>query len=232
MKNKHLLIYAILIAVMVFGTCRNANSNPFAGTENLDRDASYALGMSIGYEFLETMFAGGIIPNVDEFVSGMRDVLSGADTRLNMSDAMEKLDSAFNLLMEQMGATAMQDENIFLAENARRPGIIITQSGLQYEIITMGNGPRPNATDTVRVHYEGTFIDGSLFDSSHFRGVPAEFPLDMVIPGWTEGIQLMPVGSEFIFYIPSNLGYGPMGGGPIPPYSTLIFTVELLEIIN
>jgi FKBP-type peptidyl-prolyl cis-trans isomerase len=124
----------------------------------------------------------------------------------------------------------MQREVTFLAENSRKPGVSITPSGLQYEIIHQTEGPKPSATDMVTVHYEGRLIDGSIFDSSYERGEPAEFFLNEVIPGWTEGLQLMSEGSFYILYVPSELGYGQRGYGPIPPYSALIFTVELIEI--
>jgi FKBP-type peptidyl-prolyl cis-trans isomerase len=126
-----------------------------------------------------------------------------------------------------------QAENDFLAENSKKPGINVTGSGLQYEVIREGNGPKPAATDTVRVHYEGTLTDGTVFDSSYSRGEPIEFPLDGVIPGWTEGLQLMGEGAKYRLVIPSDLGYGPQGaGGQIPPYATLIFEVELLNIVQ
>ncbi|MBR2265367.1 MAG: FKBP-type peptidyl-prolyl cis-trans isomerase, partial [Paludibacteraceae bacterium] len=118
----------------------------------------------------------------------------------------------------------------FLAENALKDGVKTTSSGLQYEVIKMGKGAKPTATSTVKVHYEGTLIDGTIFDSSIQRGEPIEFPLNGVIKGWTEGLQLMPVGSKFRFYIPQELGYGAQAAGSIPPYSTLIFEVELLDI--
>lgn len=118
----------------------------------------------------------------------------------------------------------------FLAENALKDGVKVTDSGLQYEVLRMGKGAKPAATSTVKVHYEGTLIDGTVFDSSIQRGEPIEFPLNGVIKGWTEGLQLMPVGSKFRFYIPQELGYGAQSAGSIPPYSTLIFEVELLDI--
>jgi FKBP-type peptidyl-prolyl cis-trans isomerase len=120
---------------------------------------------------------------------------------------------------------------IFLEANGKKPDVTTTASGLQYKVITPGSGPHPTASDTVKVHYKGTFLDGKTFDSSYDRGEPISFPLRGVIPGWTEGVQLMPVGSTYEFYIPSNLAYGERGaGGVIPPNSTLIFVVELLAI--
>lgn len=126
------------------------------------------------------------------------------------------------------------DENeAFLAKNKERPGVIVTPSGLQYEVITMGNGPKPTAANTVKVHYTGKLIDGTEFDSSVKRNQPAQFPLSGVIPGWTEALQLMPVGSKFRLFIPENLGYGAKGAGEIiKPFSVLIFDVELLEIVK
>jgi FKBP-type peptidyl-prolyl cis-trans isomerase len=121
----------------------------------------------------------------------------------------------------------------WLAENGKREGVVTTPSGLQYEVVTLGTGPKPAATDKVKVHYTGTLIDGSKFDSSVDRGEPATFGVNQVIPGWVEGIQLMPTGSKFKFFIPSDLGYGPTGAGDkIPGNSTLIFDVELLEIVK
>ena len=127
------------------------------------------------------------------------------------------------------GDTKAQGEQ-FLAENALREGVIVTESGLQYEVIKMGKGKKPSATDRVKVHYHGTLIDGTVFDSSVERGEPITFGLNQVIAGWTEGLQLMPVGSKFKLYIPQELGYGSRNAGSIPPYSTLIFEVELLGI--
>jgi len=118
----------------------------------------------------------------------------------------------------------------FLAENRSKEGVQVTQSGLQYQVVEMGTGPRPVATDKVKVHYRGTLLNGEEFDSSYSRGEPISFALDKVIAGWTEGVQLMPVGSKFMFFIPPDLAYGPAGGGPIGPNATLIFQVELLGI--
>ena len=123
-----------------------------------------------------------------------------------------------------------EDGEKFLAENALKEGVTVTESGLQYEVIKMGRGKKPTAADNVKVHYHGTLIDGTVFDSSVDRGEPITFGLNQVIAGWTEGVQLLPVGSKFRFYIPQELGYGAQNAGSIPPYSTLIFEVELLGI--
>ena len=231
MKYKYFFIFAIIIAMLVFGTCRN-NTSQSLGTENLDKDASYALGMSIGTEFKDSMTAGGIIPNMDEFLNGMRDVMMGRNTRFSAFEAMEKLDAAFASMMGERNAEAREMEIAFLAENARRPDVIITSSGLQYEVIVEGSGPRPSATSMIRVHYEGALADGTIFDSSFARQEPWVLYVNDVIPGWTEGLQLMSAGSRYRLFIPSELGYGENGFGPIPPYATLIFTIELLEIIQ
>jgi FKBP-type peptidyl-prolyl cis-trans isomerase len=232
MKNKFWLVLAISIAMAVFGSCRDNNSNISAEGINLNKDASYALGMSIGSDFKENIIASGIIPDMDEFLKGIRDVMTDKKTRFNVMEAEEIINHAFSSIMQDRNAAAAQEEITFLAENSRKPGVRITSSGLQYEIITEGSGQKPSFNSTVVVHYEGSLIDGTVFDSSYSRGSPAELPLDRVIPGWSEGLQLMSIGSQYIFYIPSEIGYGPGGWGPIPPFATLIFVVDLIDIIN
>ena len=227
MKNIFLLVLAVLLAAQAFWGCSKSGSGSSLEGENFDKDGSYALGMNIG----ESLAYDGIIPNLDEFIQGMKDQFSGK-TRLDEGEARIKLQEAYYAMMEIKEAESSRKENEFLAENSRKPGVAVTSSGLQYEIISEVNGQKPTAENTVRVHYEGRLIDGTVFDSSVDRGVPAEFPLYGVISGWTEGLQLMGVGSKYKFYIPSELGYGPGGGGPIPPYSPLIFEVELLDIID
>lgn len=184
------------------------------------------MGVSIGSEWK----ANNIIPDADEFIKGFKDAFGSGKTRFSAEEAGMKIQQAFMARQEKEAEGIKQIETDFLAENSKKPGITITGSGLQYEVIGEGSGSRPAASDTVRVNYEGKLISGEVFDSSYERGEPVEFPLDMVIPGWTEGIQLMSVGSKYRFYIPSELAYGPQGGGPIPPYSPLIFEVELLGI--
>jgi FKBP-type peptidyl-prolyl cis-trans isomerase len=136
-------------------------------------------------------------------------------------------------MMNQRSAEAQAGEAKFLMENASRDGVSVTGSGLQYEVIEQGSGPKPQPGDTVLVHYEGALTNGTVFDSSYQQESPEQIPLDMVIPGWSEGIKLMNVGSKFRLYIPSNLAYGEYGAGSvIPPYSTLVFVIDLLDIVS
>ena len=157
------------------------------------------------------------------FVNG----LLGFTEQMDGTQAGEYIQKTMNNIKY---GTVKEDGEKFLAENALKEGIITTESGLQYEVIKMGKGKKPSATDRVKVHYHGTLIDGTVFDSSVERGEPITFGLNQVIKGWTEGVQLMPIGSKFKFYIPQELGYGSQNAGSIPPYSTLIFEVELLGI--
>jgi FKBP-type peptidyl-prolyl cis-trans isomerase len=188
--------------------------------------------MNLGTDIKQSLEMEGIFLNFDEFMKGFNESLSGANTRFTAEEAIEIIETAYNTLTEGKNAEAIQKETAFLAENSKKPGVVITPSGLQYEIITETQGPKPSTSSLVKVHYEGRFIDGTVFDSSYERGEPVEFPLDAVISGWTEGLQLMSAGSKYILYIPSELGYGPRGWGSIPGYSLLIFTVELLDILN
>ena len=155
MKYKYLLIFAIVIAIL--GACNNRVSSQFTGQETLDKDASYALGMNIGADLKEGMSDGNIIPDIDEFLKGLRDVMTDSNTRIDTFEALNILNRAFETLQEKQFAKAEQQESTFLAENARKPGITITASGLQYEIITEGSGPKPGAEDTVLVNYRATF---------------------------------------------------------------------------
>ena len=230
MKNKHLLTCAVLIAAVIFGACKNSNSGYFPGEENFSKDASYAMGMNLGARLREGMLSDGIIPNMDEFLKGMKDGFGGRETRFDIDEAIDLIDSAYNTLRMEFDAPIIQQEVEFLAENAKKSGVIITPSGLQYEILTESNGPRPSLYDMVQLNYEGRLSDGYLFDSTYEQGGPVEFPVNEVFPGWSEGLQLMTTGSTYRFYIPSELAFGSNGNGPIPPYATLIFTVELLEI--
>jgi len=232
MKNKYLFFLAVLLVFSNLWSCKNSKSGSLSGEENFDRDASYALGMNLGTDIKQTIEMEGISLNLDEFMKGFNDSLTGADTRFTAEEAIEIIETAYYALTEGRNAEAIQKENAFLAENSKKPGVIVTPSGLQYEVITETQGPKPSASSFVKVHYEGRLTNGTVFDSSYERGEPVEFPLDAVIPGWTEGLQLMSVGSKYILYIPSELGYGSRGWGSIPAFSLLIFTVELLDILD
>jgi len=201
--------------------------------ENVRNPQIVSMGKSIGKAIREQEPVGllgipGLETNFDLIKQGFVNGLYNYTEQLDMQSAGAYVESVVARL--KYGQTKEEGEK-FLAENKLRDGVKTTESGLQYEVIREGKGKKPTAESTVKVHYEGTLIDGTVFDSSYQRGEPIEFPLSGVIQGWTEGLQLMPVGSKYKLYIPSELGYGERGAGQsIPPYSALIFTVELLEI--
>ena len=190
---------------------------------------SYAIGLGIGQNLL-SMGAQGI--NVEDFAQAIADVLNRKETAISHNEAREIVNKDFMELEEKMNAENIEKGKAFLAENAQKEGIVTLPSGLQYEVITEGNGKKPSATDRVKCHYEGTLIDGTLFDSSIKRGQPAVFGVNQVIKGWVEALQLMSEGSKWRLFIPSELGYGAQQAGEmIPPHSTLIFEVELIEVL-
>jgi FKBP-type peptidyl-prolyl cis-trans isomerase FklB len=190
---------------------------------------SYAIGLGIGQNLL-SMGAQGI--NVEDFAQAIADVLNRNELAMSHNEAREIVNKYFMELEEKMNAENIEKGKAFLAENAKKEGIVTLPSGLQYEVITEGNGKKPSATDRVKCHYEGTLIDGTLFDSSIKRGQPAVFGVNQVIKGWVEALQLMSEGSKWRLFIPSELGYGAQQAGEmIPPHSTLIFEVELIEVL-
>lgn len=205
--------------------------------KELDR-LSYALGVSMGYNFR----ASGIQElNVDDFADALGAVFYGRATKMTAEEAKTEVQSFFMQLQQkqQEENAKMADINAaageqFLLENGKRAEVHTTPSGLQYEIVKQGDGPRPTAGDSVTVHYTGKLIDGTVFDSSEERGMPATFGVTQVIPGWVEALQLMKAGSKWRLFIPSNLAYGPNGapGSPIGPNATLIFDVELLKVLG
>ena len=189
---------------------------------------SYALGLSMGQNL---MSSGVESLNYQDLAAGIEDVLTKQQPKISYQEAQQVLNQFFQELEAKVAGAAKAEGEKFLAENAKREGVKVTASGLQYEILEPSLGQKPKATDTVRVHYEGTLIDGTVFDSSYRRGESITFPLNGVIAGWTEGLQLMSIGSKYKFFIPYQLAYGERGAGAsIPPYAALIFTVELLGI--
>jgi len=227
MKNTFLMIFAVF-TVIVFGSCKG-KSDSIQEKANFDKDSSYALGLNIGSGLKDGLDTDKINPDINEFMKGMKDGILGKEPRFSLDEARAKIENAFTDLTEKRNEVAIQKENEFLAENAKKPGVKITQSGLQYEVLVEGNGPKPKEDSVVKVQYEGKLLDGKVFDSSYERQEPIMFSLKDVIPGWSEGLQLMNVGSKYRLYIPSEIGYG-VGYGPIPAFSTLIFTVELFGI--
>lgn len=190
---------------------------------------SYGLGMGIGQNLL-SMGVNEIA--IDDFVKGIKDVLSGNKTEMTHAEAQKVVSDHFQKLAEEAYAKVKEAGEKFLAENKEREGVVTLPSGLQYKVINEGNGKQPKATDRVQCHYEGTLIDGSVFDSSIRRGEPAVFGVSQVIPGWVEALQLMSEGAKWRLYIPQELAYGAHGAGEhIPPYSALIFDVELIKVL-
>ena len=198
---------------------------------------SYALGMSMGHNFKGT---GIKTLNSADFAAGVASVYDGVKPEMTFDEAKRIVNEYFAKLEAEMQAEAAKQSEVnrkngeaFLSENAKREGIKVTESGLQYEVLVSGKGDSPKASDNVEVHYTGKLIDGTVFDSSVERGVPASFGVTQVIPGWVEALQLMHEGDKWRLYIPSDLAYGPNGaGGVIGPNMTLIFDVELLRVIK
>lgn len=191
---------------------------------------SYAIGLGIGQNL---MGMGARNINVEDFAQAIHDVIEGKETAITHNEAREIVNRYFEEMEQRMNAENIEKGKAFLEENKKRENVKVLPSGLQYEVLKSGNGNKPLATDKVRCHYEGTLIDGTLFDSSIKRGEPAVFGVNQVIPGWVEALQLMSEGDKWKLYIPSELGYGARGAGEmIPPHSTLVFEVELLEVLK
>lgn len=202
------------------------------GQINLENDLerfSYALGLSISANLIQS---GVKQISPDAFITALRDVFAGNQPQINPEEANQILESFMAQTQEGDGAKNLAEGLAFLAENAKKKEVTELPSGLQYEVMNEGDGDIPTASDQVKCHYHGTLIDGTVFDSSVERGEPAVFPVNGVIQGWVEALQLMSVGSKWKLYIPSELAYGSQGaGGAIGPNSALIFEVELLDIV-
>lgn len=189
---------------------------------------AYALGTSIGLQ-LQQMGANEL--DITDFSQGVKDALAGS-TVMERAEIEAVINEFFTRKSQEQAAKAKEEGARFLAENAKKEGVVTLPSGLQYQVLREGNGKKPKATDQVRCHYEGTLINGTVFDSSYKRGEPAVFGLNQVISGWTEGVQLMQEGAKYRFFIPYNLAYGERGAGQqIPPFAALIFDVELIEVM-
>ena len=198
---------------------------------------SYALGHNIGHQLIGMGLGKSL--NIDDYAAAIRDVMEGRPEQMSAAEVQQVLQHFFNELEERQqaeaaerGRAARAEGEAFLAENKKQPGVVTTPSGLQYTVLQEGTGRQPKASDTVRCHYEGRLLDGTVFDSSYRRGVPADFGLRQVISGWTEGVQLMKEGAKYRFFIPYNLAYGEHGAGAdIPPYAALVFDVELIKVL-
>ena len=218
----------LVLAVLIFTT------NTWAiELDTEQKKLGYIIGMDIGKSLKDQ----GTEVDLDSLISAIRSTYNGEELAMTTEEAgqvrkeyIEKRQTEQKAQASVAGETNLVAGSEFLAENATKEGVQTTASGLQYKVVTMGTGAKPVATDTVKVHYRGTLLDGTEFDSSYARNEPISFGLNRVIAGWTEGVQLMPVGSKFMFYIGPDLAYGEGGGGPIPPNSTLVFEVELLDI--
>ncbi|WP_049305317.1 FKBP-type peptidyl-prolyl cis-trans isomerase [Pseudomonas aeruginosa] len=207
---------------------------PHSGELNLTTDearVSYGIGRQLGDQLRENPVPG---MTLDAVLAGLSDAFAGIDSRVSG----EALSASFQVIRERMQAEAQAkaeaaagEGRAYLAENAKREGVTVLPSGLQFEVLSTGEGAKPSREDTVRTHYHGTLIDGTVFDSSYQRGQPAEFPVGGVIAGWVEALQLMNAGSKWRLHVPSELAYGGQAVGSIPPHSVLVFDVELLEIL-
>lgn len=229
-----LVVGAMITLAMGFGCSKDSEtkteSTPTVELTTMSQKASYAVGLQVAQSL--TQFPVEL--DRDAFIGGLNDMLNGDEPRLareEMAAVFGELQAKAQMQQDSSGQENMERGKAFLAENAAKEGVQTTASGLQYIVVKEGEGDKPVAADSVEVHYSGTTIDGNEFDSSYKRGAPAVFGVTQVIPGWTEAIQLMSVGSKYKLFIPSDLAYGPRGaGGDIGPNETLIFDVELLSI--
>ncbi len=234
-RLKLMVSVPVLFSASLYGSVAAATS-PEMALETPQQKLSYVIGMDIG----STLKQLGTEIDLVVFKQALEDVLEGRVTRITAEEAAQIKQAFLKQKREEVAAEnkALGEKNLaegeaFLAENKIKEGVQTTESGLQYQIIKEGDGPKPQANDTVSVHYRGMLVDGTEFDSSHQRGEPTTFPLSGVIPGWTEGLQLMSVGSTYKLFLPAKLAYGKKGAGAqIGPNATLIFEVELLEIVE
>lgn len=231
MKNS--IIYGLVLVLALSASCQQGGKSVKLQS-NID-SVSYAIGVLVGtnnLKQLENAPGGGEI-NKEAMAAAFSASTLGKDSIITPEQAQALVQKFFEGASQRQSQKNLEEGNAYLEKNKAREGVTTTPSGLQYEVITEGTGPKPTAADQVRVHYHGTLIDGKVFDSSVDRGEPVVFGVGQVIPGWTEALQLMPVGSKWKIYLPSNIAYGERGaGGDIGPNAALIFEVELLEIVK
>lgn len=221
------LLLTVAFALLIALPAKSQKNVNKVELKTLEDSAAYAIGMQFGQAITQNGLAN---LNIELIKKGLEDEVNGKSA-LDQHQYEATLEAFFTQKQKEENKEKIEEGEKFLEKNAKRKEVKTTASGLQYEVITEGTGDKPAATNTVKVHYKGTTIAGKVFDSSYDRGTPAEFPLNRVIAGWTEGLQLMSVGSKYKFYIPYNLAYGERGAGQdIKPFETLIFEVELLEI--
>jgi FKBP-type peptidyl-prolyl cis-trans isomerases 1 len=235
MKLRTLFYSAALVLTVGAAGCQNSGTKGDVKLTSKTDSVSYALGVLIGENNRQQMKNAPGVDQLDKqiLLAAFKKSFLGDSVLIKPQQANEKIQKFFNQLSKAEGDKNQKEGEEFLAKNKSKSGVITTASGLQYEIIKAGTGAKPKAEDEVKCHYVGTTIDGKEFDSSVKRGEPATFPVNRVIPGWTEALQLMPVGSKWKLYIPAALAYGERGAGQdIKPNSTLIFEVELLEIVK
>ncbi|WP_080905682.1 FKBP-type peptidyl-prolyl cis-trans isomerase [Parabacteroides sp. Marseille-P3160] len=232
MKKMNVLVATALVALSVSAT--SCDSKKSANLKSAVDSASYAIGVANGAMFKENLHGmPGEPVNVDVLLAGFEAAMKGdsANFKITPEQAQTYLQTYFVEAQAKESAAQKEAGDKFLAENKKKAGVVTTESGLQYKVITEGTGVKPTADDTVKVHYTGKTLEGKVFDSSVERGEPQEFVASQVIKGWTEGLQIMPAGSKYIFWIPAELAYGDRAAGPdIKPNSTLEFEVELLEV--
>ena len=233
--RKSVIYFIGLFLVIVGMSCQQNGGVSNVKLETPADSAGYAIGILVGNNNKEQVnnAPGGADLNIDAMVAGFAKAALGEETEITPEEADQIVREFFTAAGERQGQENLETGNAFLEQNKERPEVKVTESGLQYEVLQEGNGPVPEAEDRVRVHYHGTLIDGTVFDSSVDRGEPAVFGVGQVISGWTEALKMMPVGSKWKIYLPSDLAYGDRGaGGQLGPNETLIFEVELLEIVE
>jgi FKBP-type peptidyl-prolyl cis-trans isomerase len=235
MMKRSVIYFTGLFLLIVGMSCQQNGGVTNVKLETQADSAGYAIGVLVGNNNKEQVnnAPGGADLNIDAMVAGFAKAALGEETEITPEEADQIVREFFTAAGERQGQENLETGNAFLEQNKERPEVKVTESGLQYEVLQEGNGPVPEAEDRVRVHYHGTLIDGTVFDSSVDRGEPAVFGVGQVISGWTEALKMMPVGSKWKIYLPSDLAYGDRGaGGQIGPNETLIFEVELLEIVE